>query len=334
MDTVSSPSFATLLKRFRLAAGLTQEALAEQANLSVRTVSDLERGLKTRPHRDTVEMLADALKLSEEDRGALGATIFRRRGPAVLYPLSEPTLADAQSAPLVGRSTELTLLDGHLGGAGSPVLLLAGEPGIGKTCLLQETSRQAVLRGWAVIQGGCQRRRGQEPYAPLLEALARHVRSLSRAQLLVALRDCVWLAGLLPELAQMLSEPLPALAPEQERRLMFDAGHLVHEALPRRFAHISLGPFMVMPNHLHGIVIIEERRADQGLGQIIGAFKSLATNQYSAGVRQFGWQRFSGRLWQDNYFEHIIRNDASLERIREYIAGNPLQWETDPERPL
>jgi REP element-mobilizing transposase RayT len=49
--------------------------------------------------------------------------------------------------------------------------------------------------------------------------------------------------------------------------------------------------------------------------------------------RQLGWERFSGRLWQDNYFEHMIRHDASLDRIRHYIAGNPLQWERDPERP-
>jgi REP element-mobilizing transposase RayT len=115
------------------------------------------------------------------------------------------------------------------------------------------------------------------------------------------------------------------------------AGHMVHqvwEELPQRFAHISLDAFVVMPNHLHGIVMIQEHRANQGLGQIIGAFKSLATNRYSAGVRQCGWQRFSGRLWQDNYFEHIIRNEASLRRIRDYIADNPLQWDTDPERPM
>src|SRR5579864_39925 len=83
------------------------------------------------------------------------------------------------------------------------------------------------------------------------------------------------------------------------------AGHMVHEAwdeLPQRVPHINLDAFVVMPNHLHGIVMIQESRAEQGLGQIIGAFKSVATNRYIVGVRKSGWQRFSGRLWQDNYF--------------------------------
>jgi REP element-mobilizing transposase RayT len=113
------------------------------------------------------------------------------------------------------------------------------------------------------------------------------------------------------------------------------AGRMVQElweALPQRFSHINLDAFVVMPNHLHGIIVIEEKRPGQGLGQIVGAFKSLATNRYIVGVRQAGWPRFAGRLWQDNYFEHVIRNDVSLQRIREYIANNPLQWDSDPER--
>ena len=56
--------FGALLKRYRQAAGLTQEALAGQAGLSIRTISDLERGLKTRPHPDTVARLAAALRLA------------------------------------------------------------------------------------------------------------------------------------------------------------------------------------------------------------------------------------------------------------------------------
>ncbi|HLJ68426.1 MAG TPA: transposase [Chloroflexota bacterium] len=114
-----------------------------------------------------------------------------------------------------------------------------------------------------------------------------------------------------------------------------DAGRTIQslwEALPQRFSHISLDAFVVMPNHLHGVVVITEGRPHQGLGQIIGAFKSLSTNGYITGARQHGWPRFAGRLWQDNYYEHIVRSDASLERIRTYIAGNPQNWETDPER--
>ena len=65
---VQAPDFGTLLRRYRRSAGLTQEELAEQAGLSARGISDLERGLKHRPHRDTVQLLADALQLTGEDR--------------------------------------------------------------------------------------------------------------------------------------------------------------------------------------------------------------------------------------------------------------------------
>ena len=64
MAAAAPRPFGALLKRYRQAAGLTQEALAGQAGLSMRTISDLERGLKTRPHPDTVARLAAALRLA------------------------------------------------------------------------------------------------------------------------------------------------------------------------------------------------------------------------------------------------------------------------------
>ena len=113
------------------------------------------------------------------------------------------------------------------------------------------------------------------------------------------------------------------------------AGCMVDElwqGLVNRFDHIRVDDVMVMPNHLHGIVLIQEERAGQGLGHIVGTFKSLSTHHYMAGVRQLGWSPFSRRLWQDNYFEHVIRSETALGHIRAYIAANPLQWDTDPER--
>src|SRR5262249_28918058 len=79
--------------------------------------------------------------------------------------------------------------------------------------------------GWTVLQGGCQRRGGQEPYAPLLGAVAGHVERLLAARTWRPLEGCAWLVKLLPELAGGPIEPLPAwnLPPEQERRLMFAA---------------------------------------------------------------------------------------------------------------
>ena len=73
------PAFGALLKRYRQAAGLTQEALASQAGLSTRTISDLERGLKVRPHQNTVALLAAALHLSPREHAAFVAA---RQGSA------------------------------------------------------------------------------------------------------------------------------------------------------------------------------------------------------------------------------------------------------------
>jgi REP element-mobilizing transposase RayT len=69
------------------------------------------------------------------------------------------------------------------------------------------------------------------------------------------------------------------------------------------------------------------------LGDVVGAFKSITTNEYIRGVKTLGWISFPGRLWQRNYYEHIIRDGASLDRIRRYIAGNPAQWPSDDENP-
>ncbi|HVB09153.1 MAG TPA: AAA family ATPase, partial [Bacillota bacterium] len=138
-------------------------------------------------------------------------------------------LAAAGLAPLVGRQPELALLHAFLAGADEPgpavpFLLLAGEPGIGKTRLLHAAARQARMQGWTVLEGGCHRRGGQDPYAPLLDALARHLHALTSARLRDAVLGCAWLVRLLPELAGVL-EPLPSapLPPEQERRLLFAA---------------------------------------------------------------------------------------------------------------
>src|SRR5437764_8045984 len=177
------PAFGALLKRYRQAAGLTQEALAEQAGLSTRAISDLERGLKLRPHKDTVALLATALPLTPPEHAAFVAA---RQGSA-------PPAAGAELPPFVGRSRELVLLERHLAGEGPPLLLLAGEPGIGKSRLLREAAQRAASGGWRVLAGGCQRRGGQEPYAPLLEALERYLHQRSLAHLRVDLQGCAWL---------------------------------------------------------------------------------------------------------------------------------------------
>jgi putative transposase len=69
------------------------------------------------------------------------------------------------------------------------------------------------------------------------------------------------------------------------------------------------------------------------LGDIVGWFKTMTTNEYIRGVKQHGWPPFRGKVWQRNYYEHVIRNPRALERIRAYIQNNPAQWALDRENP-
>jgi len=65
------------------------------------------------------------------------------------------------------------------------------------------------------------------------------------------------------------------------------------------------------------------------LGDMVHRFKTMTTKRYADGVKQSGWRRFPGKLWQRNYWEHIVRNEMELGRIRQYIHTNPTQWESD-----
>jgi len=77
----------------------------------------------------------------------------------------------------------------------------------------------------------------------------------------------------------------------------------------------------------------QARRPVPTLGSVVGQFKSFTTKLYGEGVRSAGWPPYEKRLWQQNYYEHIIRNEDELHRIREYIYYNPLKWMNDPENP-
>jgi tetratricopeptide (TPR) repeat protein/transcriptional regulator with XRE-family HTH domain len=226
MSSLPAPTIGTLLKRYRRAAGLTQEALAERADISADTISELERGVNLHPRQDTLDRLADALLLATAERAHLEAAA---RG---LLPLGEPAVvplrlaaARASLPPLVGREQELGRLTQHLAGEGPPLLLLAGEPGIGKSRLLDEVRLRASQMGWSVLAGGCHRRSGQEPFTPLITALEGSLRQASPAALRTLLEGCAWLVRLLPELVETRLVPAPSwtLPAEQERRLMFAA---------------------------------------------------------------------------------------------------------------
>lgn len=113
--------------------------------------------------------------------------------------------------------------------------------------------------------------------------------------------------------------------------------------LPRHFAHVRLDEFIVMPNHVHGIIWLTAnvRPPDAdlpasparqllpgSLGAVIGSYKSQVTRRINAMRHTPG-----AAVWQVNYYEHIVRNDRALAAIRQYICDNPMRWEGDPENP-
>jgi REP element-mobilizing transposase RayT len=122
------------------------------------------------------------------------------------------------------------------------------------------------------------------------------------------------------------------------------AGQMVASAwmaLAERFEQVDLDLFVVMPNHVHGIIILKNGigvgadlvSARLCISRVIQAFKSTSTNKYIRGVNQEGWNKFDQTLWQRSFYDHVIRNDQDLSRIQEYILNNPLQWALDDENP-
>jgi tetratricopeptide (TPR) repeat protein len=192
----------------------------------VRGISNLERGVRRAPQRYTLAQLAEALHLSAEDRAHLEAAARTFSGSTALEGAHRNPAGGTSTQPLIGRERERSLLHRHLTGDGPPLLVLAGEPGIGKSRLLVEAAKHGQARGLTVLQGGCQRRSGQDPYAPLPRALARHLEGRPIAYVREALHGGAgWLVRLLPELLELVPAPRSAgaLPAEQERRLVFAA---------------------------------------------------------------------------------------------------------------
>jgi putative transposase len=171
-----------------------------------------------------------------------------------------------------------------------------------------------------------------------------------------------------------------------------DVGRMVQTAwseLPDHYPGVETDAFVVMPNHIHGIIILTSDQPAQGpapmgpmgrtadgagvgaaprgcpdakpadlgpvrrtadgagvgatprgcldaklsLSDVVNRFKSWTTARYRHGVAQLGWPPFAGKLWQRNYYEHIVRNEEELGQMRQYVEGNPLKWALDRENP-
>jgi len=128
-----------------------------------------------------------------------------------------------------------------------------------------------------------------------------------------------------------------------------DAGNVAQRCwqdIPCHFPHAGLDEFVIMPNHVHGIIVLTDRdRDDHDVGAKNfsplrqppnGTSKTIGSivRGFKIGVTK--WMRRNTpvqTVWQRNYYEHVIRNEDSLDRIRRYIAENPLRWAYDRENP-
>jgi REP element-mobilizing transposase RayT len=73
----------------------------------------------------------------------------------------------------------------------------------------------------------------------------------------------------------------------------------------------------------------DNKKYNVTIGDVLDWFKTMSTNEYIRGVKTLGWRRFDGKLWQRNYWEHIIQDDQSFENILKYIINNPQNWDND-----
>ena len=130
---------------------------------------------------------------------------------------------------------------------------------------------------------------------------------------------------------------------KNDNMVLNDVGLMIHNIwsdIPNKYSCFSNDLFVLMPNHLHGILIINDKLGPaQGpaptlsLSDVLRNFKSLTTTCYMKGVDTNKFKPFEKKLWQRSYYEHVIRRNKSLDKIREYILNNPRKWHEDLNNP-
>ena len=158
---------------------------------------------------------------------------------------------------------------------------------------------------------------------------------------------------------------------ENGEMVLNDAGEIVQKwwnKLETKFPNITLDEHVIMPNHFHGILVITNKTKSvgaipcnrphdgiiknhfnqgenmvsplqilnsyHGLGRYISWFKRMSANEYIQNVKSEKFLPFEKRIWQRNYYEHIIRNENDYFAIVKYILDNPMQWEWDEYHPM
>ncbi|MBN1397626.1 MAG: transposase [Bacteroidetes bacterium] len=128
----------------------------------------------------------------------------------------------------------------------------------------------------------------------------------------------------------------------QGKMILSAIGNIVENCwkqIPIHFHHIELDEYTIMPNHIHGILIINDYSRDVQLNVptrlspkkwtlsvVIRTFKAAVTTECRR-------RKFNTFHWQPRFYEHIIRDDKDLNNIRDYIANNIIQWSFDKENP-
>ena len=131
-----------------------------------------------------------------------------------------------------------------------------------------------------------------------------------------------------------------------------EAGRFARDAwehLPMHYPHVRLDAWVIMPNHVHGIVCLAKAEAAPsgigagtglkpvptggetpryGLPEVVRAFKTFSAKRINASRGTAG-----APFWQRSYYDRVIRDDASLDRMRQYVLDNPARWRQDPENP-
>jgi putative transposase len=108
--------------------------------------------------------------------------------------------------------------------------------------------------------------------------------------------------------------------------------------IPNLYDNIELDEYIIMPNHIHGIIHINrQKRSDARpaptISDIICSFKSRSSVEYIRYAKHNNLN-FCGKIWQRSFYDHVIRNERSLNAIREYMLANPVNWELDIENLL
>ena len=93
-----------------------------------------------------------------------------------------------------------------------------------------------------------------------------------------------------------------------------------------KFSNITIDKYVIMPDHLHIIVTIQERHTGRSLPDIMQFFKTMTTNDYIRGVKAGALVPFDKKLWQKSYYDHVIRNQQDYDETWQYIENNPSKW--------